>query len=419
MCREALKFIDAITLGIFAILVFLSVIGMAVYDVSWPFNTLILSNIFNEILLFIALIKVYVYFDKDRITAIIGLLLLSFFLMLHIIGQCNYEQVISLIVAMMGIRIEKIIKVYVATTGTTLLITFIAAITGMIFNGSVLIPSRVVKQVYYLGFSGHNPPMALWLFFSLALLYLIKDTDKNIIIVFIMICITICLYLATGSNTSFIIAIVCHIAGLVNFIIVERKKSKTAIKISRNIAAAMIFVPLISILITVVGLIVYGKYGRTEHLTTLSHRYEILYWEFSMSGVKMPFQALRDVNAATVDFSYFLSEDITSEVYKNIDFNLFRGLGTLTRGQLFGGSDIEYGNILLYDGLMVLFPYRILSIYLLYRVYRKKEYILMICIVASVFYGNFEALKSGYTVCQIMLLPLFANVGSLKMKKQL
>ena len=406
--------LDIIALTVFCIMAFMSVVELANYNVIWPISLPTLWTKLDRLLIFVAFIKIYLYFDKDRKSSIIGLCLLCFILLLKQLSQCDYVQIAALIVSMLGIRFEKIVNVYVSSVGVSLIITYLMAILGIIPNIKEVTPWRRVESMYYMGFTGHNPPMALWLFFLLGLFCLLskKKSAIRIVIVIASMLMTILLFVATDSNTSFIIAFGVSAFALLNFLLPDRIKNFLGKTLDFIFYPVMIFVPVISFFITLVGICLYGKVGNTEGMTnTIFSRFMIIYWELKLSGLPMPFHHTREADIGSVDFSYFLSYDLDSGMYDNVDYNLFRGLGAIKRGQLFGGSDIEYFNILLFDGLMILVPYILLTMYLMYKAYKTKNHVLMVCIAASVFYGNFEALKSGYTAFQLFFVALLSDLS--------
>lgn len=407
-----IKILDTVALATFAVIIFLSIVGIADYQVTWFISLDKLNGFADKVLLITALCKVFLYFDEDKTSALIGGGLLVFFIALNLLNQCNYVQVITLIVSMMGTRFEKIAKVFFSVEGTTLILTFILSALGVISNEHAEKPSRVVKNIYSLGFSNHNPPMALWLMLVLAVLYLARNSRFRIQVCVVMMTLTVPMYMITGSNTSFLIGIFIMALAVANYALPEKDEDSLLVKLKVGFMSGLRLAPVYSFLFTVLGICFYGRFGRKGlPLTTLLHRFEIIYWELKLSGVPMPFNALREAHIADVNFPFFLSNDLESGAYNNVDFNLIRGLGELKRGQLFGGSDIEYFNILLFDGLMVLLPYIMLSIYLMHKTYKNKEYILMLCIAGSIFYGNFESLKSGYTALQLFLVALFADLS--------
>ena len=409
-----IRILNVIALAIFSMLVFLSIVGIADYQVIWFISLDKLNGLADIVLLIIALCKVFIYFDEDRTSALIGGGLLFFFIVLNQLDQCNYVQLIALIVSMMGIKIEKIAKVYVSVEGTTLILTFVLSAVGVISNEHAETTSRVIKNIYSLGFSNHNPPMALWLMLVLAIVYLTRNSKFRIQVCVGMMALNVLLYVITGSNASFFIGMFILTLAIMDYVIPEKNENNLLSKLKVSFMSGLRLASLYSIFFTVLGICFYGRFGRKGlPLTTLLHRFEIIYWELKLSGLPMPFYTLREAHMADVYFPYFLSDDLESGVYRNVDFNLIRGLGEIKRGQLFSGSDIEYFNILLFDGLMVLLPYVIFSIYLMHKAYKKKEYILMLCIAGSIFYGNFEALKSGYSALQVFVVILLAdcNVG--------
>lgn len=403
------KILDCMALATFSLMIFLSIIGMANYQVVWFLSLDEINGVADCVFLIISLLKIFLYFDKNRVNAAIGVGLLSFFILLNVLNQCNYVQLVALIVSMMGIKFERIAKVYISVEGITLLVTILAATFGLISNVNEQSYNSLVKTFYLLGFSGHNPPMALCLMLSLALVYLTRSSKVRIQISILLILFMTLMYIVTGSNSSFIIGIGVLILSIADYVI-EKIDNRKLLKVRSDFMSALRFAPLYSVLFTILGILFYGRFGRLgSHLYTLVSRFEIAYWELGLSGVHMPFYSLREANKDGVNFPYFLSEKLESGVYNNVDFNLLRGLGELKRGQLFNGSDIEYINILLFDGVIVLLPYIVLSIYLLHKTYKKKEYVLILCIAGSIFYGNFEALKSGYTALQLFFVALLAD----------
>lgn len=409
---QAIRILDCVVLTTFSLLVFLSIVGIADYQVNWAASLNRINGVADNVLLIVSLLKIFLYFDKNRVDAIIGGGLLSFFVLLNLLNQCDYVQLVALIVSMMGIKFEKIVKVYISVEGITLLVTFLASVIGLISNVYEERYTALVKNIYCLGFSGHNTPMALCLMLSLALAYHTRKSKVRIqIIVLLMLFLTF-MYTITGSNSSFIIGMVIMVLTIFEYILSESVENRIILKMRTGFLSGLRFAPFYSLLFTILGMCYYGRFGRIGlHFYTLVSRFEIIYWELGLAGLHMPFYALREANKEGVNFPYFLSEDIESGAYNNVDFNLLRGLGELKRGQLFGGSDIEYFNILLFDGLMVLLPYILLSVYMMNRAYKKKEFILIICIAGSIFYGNFEALKSGYTALQLFFVALFADLN--------
>lgn len=407
---QAIKILDCVALTTFSLLVFLSIVGIADYQVDWPASLNRINGVADNVLLIVSLLKIFLYFDKNRVDAIIGGGLLSFFVLLNLLNQCDYVQLVALIVSMMGIKFEKIVKVYISVEGITLLVTFLASAIGLISNVYEERYTALVKNIYYLGFSGHNTPMALCLMLSLALAYHTKKSKVRIqIIVLLMLFLTF-MYTITGSNSSFIIGMSIMVLTILEYISSATVENRKFLKTRAILLSILRFAPIYSMLFTILGICYYGRFGRIGlHFYTLVSRFEIIYWELGLAGLHMPFYALREANKEGVNFPFFLSEDLESGAYNNVDFNLLRGLGELKRGQLFGGSDIEYFNILLFDGLIVLIPYILLSMYLLYKIHKKKEYVLMLCIVGSIFYGNFEALKSGYVALQLFLVALLSD----------
>ncbi len=376
--------LDNLILISYSFLIIFPIVGTAQFVYQWPSIITLLRYRIPHVVFVIAVCKsIFAMKEKNRIIAI---LLLVMALICKKLGLCDYLFVTSFMVAFANIDFERCAKVYVATVGMTLMATLICSLTGFIPNYYIFVPGR--EEMYYtLGFGGHNAFMAYWMFVALALLYLYHGSKRKIAVIVSVLAMTFLIHYATDSHTGmFLISFVSAL--MLADLIVKNYNKELGIRIKTKIAKVLIGTPIYSLVITIAGVFFYNKYQRTLINNTVISRFHLVCSALERLGIMLPYQTIS-----------------SDERVSDVAFNWITGTGVAD----FGAGDNLFGNLLTRDGLMILVPFLAIQVYIMYRAYQKREYLLvLICAIINI-YCIFESvlLDIAFT---LFFMVIFANL---------
>ena len=395
--EQLLYSLNIISLFLCAVLIFVRFINFARYSFIWPDFLQNIQENTVKIVFVISLLKLFLIFIKDKRKAIFATILLFLFTMLYSGGIINirFFSTLLLIINTIEIDFENIAKVYACSVGVLLTSNIICVLVGIVpdivGDGS----GRKVRYLHGMGFGNHNAFMAYWFFYALTLAYIIKKTRNRAVGLILIIILTIVFWLFTGSNTSTIAAIGALCSILVYYAI-EKFQYLMYIpaKYREFILKFLICIPLLCVLITIIGTIAYAKYGYIKNLpSTMMSRFRLTYEGLVSLGIKIHFRA----------------EDVIP-VYEDIKFNFLTGLW----GQTYPGEayfDSLYSDLLIRDGLIVLVPYVMAQVYVMYLAYKRQEYELLLILVFKSVYGLMEN-YAIYTIgCGLFEFLIFSSWG--------
>ncbi len=385
-----MRYLDTALYFMYATLIFLSMIESAVYRIQLPIALYKFTNFFTSICLIYSLVKIWLYFDKDRRKSVTAMIFLTMAVILYLMGLCDYLLLVALIVAVFNSDYDRLIKFYTITVSVVLIVTFLCATTGVIKNISEYLPERRESAMYSLGFVSHNAFVVYYLFVSLAFIYITRKSKYQICVLILLSFISCVLYYFTASYTATILNILACLSVILGKVMSNLKYSSWASKVHRYFCYNLILSPIYSVIVTTIGVLFYNRFQRTILDGTLISRYYILDTALEIAGARLPFQ--------TID---------PSEVSKEISFNWLLGTGTENGG----GGDILYGRIFLNDGLVVLFVYVFIHVFMLYSCYKRKEFEMLVILSVVAVLGAIEsvALDFKFYIFELVLFSRWWN----------
>ncbi len=361
---KVIEFFDDFFVITYMLIIIRSMVDTALYSAVWPEYVDLSLDMLIKICVLFAVIKLYYYYNEYKIEAMIalGMLIVSF--IFKNMGINDYLYLVIPIVASFKTSFSKLSRAYLATVITILIATATLSILGFIPNYYEHNEGRFIQDFYSLGFTSHNSFAAFFLFASFAYLYLIRNCKHKLLLIIGDLLAIIFVWYCTGSNTSTVIGIFVCVMLIVNYVIEENNSHITHIRIKNLILKFMIGMPLYGIAVTIAGVLYFNAYQYSRMINTLVFRYQILCAALEKVGVSLPFQT---IDSTLIDYS--------------TGFNILTGVKEAD----FEFGDILYGQMLLRDGLIILVPYLIIHLWILYRLYAHKEYeLFIICVGVSV-----------------------------------
>ena len=360
--------IEVITIITYSLFIVYHLTATSKIGAIWPsyIDNKRLVNVFFVI----SLLKIFTMVRNKYADKWLAFFMLTIVLLLKKYGIADYTQLVFIMIAMYSIAFEKVAMMYVATMSVSLATILWLSIIGIIPNGSVIAEHRVIKNLYFLGFSHHNRFMICWLLLLMVTIYLTRNCKYKKYIFLLLEGITVYLWTCTGSNTSTIIAsILCLIFILDDFIYHNYKYNE----IKQCCAKLLIWTPAISFAISVLSIVFVGCFGYPDLLLSLFDRFDKPYTALIKLGV----------------IHSIKHHDIQS-MYSDLGFNWIIGLGKNTYpGKEF--FDNIYAYIFINDGLIVLVSFIAIQTLILYRLFKEREYCLLLLYAFKVFFGVFEA----------------------------
>lgn len=378
-----IRCIDSVILLVFFALAILDI--LLVSKIGSNLDASKLKEIADDILLVLGLLKIFFYFDSNRKKVIFALSFLTLALVLKNHVSLDYWHIVVTVFAAFNINFQSIVKCYIAAILPTLFIIYFSAITGIIDDGYEESSSRIVRKIYDLGMGHHSWFMIFWLFLVLCILYITEEYRYRFWIVLLIEMMTAILWLHTGSNTATIsVFLVCFTYQLSLVI-----KNDLRTFFYNLIGCVSVCMPLISAIITILGVVFFGTYGYANMPSTMMNRFKNILYALELYGVNLPFET-----------------DIES--YNDVYFSFL--LGAQGNSAKIGYQmDNLYGRLFIFGGSILFGVYFTLQIYVRYKAKREKDFLLLIIFGTIAIFGISEARAFTNSACIIFSLILFAK----------
>ncbi len=378
--------LNNIAIFLYTYCTFSSLLDMAQYVKGWPDWYWKIREYSLYYFLVLAIIKLIFYYGKEKRVSGIACCVLCGTILLYVMGECDYRYIVYPMIAFYHADFRRIARYYVAVMGTILAVTYVCTKIGVVPDYYISIPGRAQK-VHTLGFGGHNAFMAYWLLIVLALLFLLEKSKYRTLISIILVVGTWYFHALTDSETPTLLIYFAIGVLLVDGIIMKTGKDFLRILGGNWISRFMIGMPIYGALITIGGIFFYNKFQRSIIDNTFISRYYLACRALEETGARLPY--------ATIKAADHLAD---------IQFHLWNGTGVSN----YSLGDILYANLLIRDGLMVLIPYVALQVWLLYRAYKSRNYMLgfLIAVVAVLNAAESVTLDIAFS---IFSMAVFAN----------
>ncbi len=390
MKRIHLYYLDYIVLILYGFLVAIDILSGTRLNYPMSFDTC--RTCVEGCLLILGLIKVFINFDQDRRKAIFAIAFLVSAIVLKNVVHIDYWNIVVAVFAAYNTDFELIAKTHLSVVIIVLSVVFVSAYTGLsreTFEDTGA--SRVISKLYDIGMTNHSWFMMYWLFGLLCILYIIRNYRYKFGVVLILEVITILLWLRTGSNTSTITGISCCVIYQL-LIILDKFKNDVCVIVGKLIKKISVVMPVIAIVATAVGVLVYGIHGYGSLPTTMMNRFKNIIYTLELYGVKLPF-------------------DVAAEPYNDVHFNWL--LGAQGNDANIGYEmDNLYGLLFIFGGGIVCVSYIILQIYVRCKVCKLNDYLLLLILSAISIFDICESRAFTTSGCLVFSLLLFSELHS-------
>ncbi len=384
--------LDYIILVLCAYLVVNTMIGHSTILAVYRF---LKQEVIYNILLVLAAIKLYMCFrlsDKETVFAAVFLALSIIFKQA---GLTDVTYLVIPMVALYGVNFKVVAEVFASSAVFCLIIILITALMGGIQNETMERQDSIRGVAYNLGFEHHSWFMMYWLFAVFAIIYIFKGKKIRMVISMVLLILSVVLWLITDSRTSGIIAaLVCAIMiinDLFHIVIKSLHRSYTPAMrgFQRGLLKLTPIVPLVAVLLTFLGCVYFGHFGYKILPPALLSRFNLADAALEALGVKLPFSVTEDRWDMPFNWITGAGQEISIEGY-NID-NV-------------------YAKLLIENGYITLIPYVMLQMFVRYKLYQKRQYVLaLICASVSIF-GILESRAFTTFACALFSMLLFTRI---------
>lgn len=381
--------LDMIALVAYCFIVAESMVVSATY-VLWGSVT-ISSNWVYVLLLIIAVVKLFLFFEKSRAKVIAGIILLVAAYWLRNKGLYDFTFLIIPMLAFINTKFTDVVKAYICSAAPTLIIIALTSVWGFIPNQTETDLTRLVADMQFLGFPHHNFFMMYFLFVLFAVIYLVRDKKYRIWIHLLFMLLTIMFWLITGSNTSAFIGVgTCMILLLDDFMM--RLKSDKARKLQERILAFFVGMPIYGVLITLIGALLVIFLGHGNPNSTMLSRFRIAAVALEATGLEFPVR---------------YSEEPVIE-----NWSWLFGTGGERWYSVYGWEpDNLYVMLFMANGFAILLPYLACQVQVRYRLYRNRRFTLGVICAMIVVFGLMECHAVRDLGCAVFSILMFTDLS--------
>ncbi len=381
--------LDLISLVLYCFIVSESIVMSATY-VLWG-SVMISSNWVYVVLLVIAVVKLFLFFEKSRTKAIIGMLLLVAAYWAKNNGLYDFTFMVIPMLAFFNTRFTDVAKAYVCSALPTLIIIASLSALGLIPNITETDETRLIADMQFLGFPHHNFFMMYFLFVTFAIIYLTRDKKYRMWVHILLMLLTVFFWLLTGSNTSAIIGVgTCLIMMLDD--VMMRVKTGWAKKLQERILAVFIGMPIYGVLITLAGALLVIFLGHGNPYSTMISRFRIAAVALEATGLQLPVR---------------YSEEPVIE-----NWSWLVGTGGERWYSAYGWEpDNLYVMLFMANGFAILLPYLACQIQVRYRLYKNRRFTLGVICAMIVVFGLMECHAVRDLGCAVFSILMYTDLS--------
>lgn len=386
---QLVRWLDRIALVLYCFIVSESIVMSATY-VLWG-SVVISSTWVYVVLMVIAVIKLFLYFEESKAKVVAGIIILALAYYFKNKGMYDFTFMIIPMLAFFNTRFTEVAKAYICSSLPTLAIIASLAALGLIPNITETDETRLVMDMQFLGFPHHNFFMMYFLFVTFAIIYLTRDKSYRKWIHMLLILLTLFFWLLTGSNTSAIIGIGTCLVMLLDDAMM-RIKSERAKKLQEKLLAFFIGMPVYGVLITLAGALLVIFLGHGNPYSTMISRFRIAAVALEATGIEFP---VRYSNEPVLE-----------------NWSWIFGNGGERWYSVYGWEpDNLYVMLFMANGFAILLPYLACQIQVRYRLYKNRRFTLGLICAMIVVFGLMECHAVRDIGCAVFSILMFTDLS--------